>query len=122
MANDDDIARLLPQPPPPRPVRREAAIAVAMRRFDGTEAPPPVGAARPTRWRGRPQFGALISVALIALIGAPAAWMSLHDRFPDSGEPAATNAAETVTVADSVAPIASPSTHAPAAPAQPSAQ
>ena len=104
MANDDDIARLLPEPPPPRPVRREAAIAEAMRRFDGTEAPPPVVAARPTRWRGRPQFGALISVALIALIGAPAAWMSLHDRFPDAAAPAATNATETVATAGTAAP------------------
>ncbi|MDB5708168.1 MAG: hypothetical protein JWL96_238, partial [Sphingomonas bacterium] len=104
MASDDDIARLLPEAPPPRPVRREASIAEALRRFDGAAGVPP-GAipppARPPRrpWLGRPQLGVLVSAALIALIGAPAAWISLHDRFPGPAGPAMTNVAEAPAVA-----------------------
>ena len=123
MANDDDIARLLPEPPPPRPVRREAAIAEALRRFDGGEAPLPVTAPSPPRWRGlgRPQLGVLVSAALIALIGAPAAWVSLHDRFPGAATPAATtNVVDPVTVGEYAAPAPSPSPAAAAALAPPS--
>jgi tetratricopeptide (TPR) repeat protein len=125
MASDDDIARLLPEPPPPRPTRREAGIAAALRRFDGTEEPLPAAPPRPSRWSGlgRPQLGALISAALIALIGAPAAWMSLHDRFPAPDTAASTNASEAGVTADSApaVPITSPSRPAPAAGSQSSA-
>ncbi len=122
MASDDDIARLLPEPPPPRPARREASIAEALRRFDGVAEPAPVAAPRPPRWRGlgRPQIGVLVSAALIALIGAPAAWISLHDRFPATGAPD-TNLSEAVAVADAPAPVPNPSPAAPGTPASPSA-
>jgi tetratricopeptide (TPR) repeat protein len=122
MASDDDIARLLPEPPPPRPARREASIAEALRRFDGVEEPPPIAAPRPSRWRGlgRPQIGVLVSAALIALIGAPAAWISLHDRFPATGVPAS-NVTESVAVADAPASVPNPSPAASGTPASPSA-
>jgi hypothetical protein len=123
MASDDDIARLLPEPPPPRPARREASIAEALRRFDGVEEPPPVSAPRPSRWKGlgRPQLGALVSAALIALIGAPAAWMSLQDHFPGPGRSATTNASDAMVTADAVAPATGPAPASPDALAQPSA-
>ncbi len=123
MASDDDIARLLPEPPPPRPARREASIAEALRRFDGVEEPPPVSAPRPSRWKGlgRPQLGALVSAALIALIGAPAAWMSLHDRFPGAGTSSTTNASDAMVAAPAVAPATGPAPAPPDALAQPSA-
>jgi hypothetical protein len=37
-ADDTD---LLPEPPPPRPARRDAAIDAALRRFDGESAAAP---------------------------------------------------------------------------------
>ena len=40
MGDDDDIAASLPRPPFPAPARREAAIAEALRRFDGGGARP----------------------------------------------------------------------------------
>ena len=108
MAHDDDVARLLPEPPPPRPTRREASIAEALRRFDGGETAAPVVAPRPTRWLGRPQIGVLVSAALIALIGAPAAWLSLHDRFPAAHLAPTTKASAATATADVVAPAATP--------------
>lgn len=86
MVNDDDIAASLPDPPPPAPVRREAAIEAALRRFDGqtADATPPSAQARPRPlpwWRelGRPQVGVMISAALVALVGVPAIWMSIEN-------------------------------------------
>lgn len=75
MPGDNDLARLLPEPPPPRAVRREAAIDAAMRRFDGEAAAP---VAKPVRapvrtWLGRPQMAAFASVALVAVVGIPLA-------------------------------------------------
>jgi hypothetical protein len=83
MNSDGDIAAALPEPPPPRPARREAAIEAALQRFDGggaTDRPP---AATPASWRGRivrPQFAALATAALVALIGLPV-WMSADHQF-----------------------------------------
>ncbi len=72
---EDDLARLLPDPPPPRPGRRDAAIAAAMRRFDGEADPvapvvPPRPAPPPARswWRPSTQVGALATVVLVGLI------------------------------------------------------
>lgn len=80
---DDDIARLLPEPPPPRATRREAAIGAAMRRFDGVEEP---AASRPaTAWQrpawmrmSRTQIGAFASIALVAAVGLPLALNTLE--------------------------------------------
>src|SRR4051812_4260541 len=92
MPADDDIARLLPEPPPPRAVRRDAAIEAAMRRFDG-EAAAPVAAAGPA-WQlpswarmRRAQIGVFASIALVAVLGIPLALTSLQQRFPAPSEP-----------------------------------
>ncbi len=84
MSDDDDLASLLPEAPP-RPDRREAAIAEALRRFDGGAALPP--AKRPIRWLlpswpklGRAQMGAIMSMALVAVIGVPIALVALREE------------------------------------------
>jgi len=68
MADDSDLARLLPDPPPPRPAARDAAIAAAMRRFDGVPDPVPAAAPdrRPTRWVSGKQAGAFATIVLVA--------------------------------------------------------
>ncbi|QNQ09818.1 tetratricopeptide repeat protein [Sphingomonas alpina] len=88
MNSDDDIAASLPQPPPPRPARRDAAIAEAMRRFDAAgEAPRPAGrqsSATPAPWQmriNRPKIGALVTIVLVAAIGLPIL-MSGDPRLP----------------------------------------
>ncbi len=73
---DDDLARQLPDPPPPRPAARRAALGAAMARFDGVEAPAPPRRRPHARagWRLRPgPVGALASIALVALVGIPMA-------------------------------------------------
>lgn len=73
---DDDLARQLPDPPPPRPAARRAALDAAMARFDGVEAPTQSTLPPPARagWRLRPgPVGALASIALVALVGIPMA-------------------------------------------------
>jgi len=86
MAPDDDLAKLLPEAPP-RPDRREAAIAEAMRRFDG-EAPVPVR--RHIRWTrpswtkiGRVQLGVLVSMAVVAVIGVPVSLQIAREQASD---------------------------------------
>lgn len=102
----DDLSALLPDPPPPRPARREAAIEQALRRFDagGRPVSPAPVAPRPARrfegW-GRPQIAALASVALVVLVSVPI-WWSRDQLAPDT--PAA------------VAPPPSAATPAPAVP------
>jgi hypothetical protein len=68
MADDSDLARLLPDPPPPRPVARDAVIAAAMRRFDGVPDPAPAAAPdrRPARWISGKQIGAFATIVLVA--------------------------------------------------------
>jgi len=78
MDGDDDIARLLPEPPPPRPSRRDATIALAMQRFDGETGTAPAAArAAPaaTPWWSarRAQIGAFASIAVVALVAIPLA-------------------------------------------------
>jgi tetratricopeptide (TPR) repeat protein len=86
MAIDDDIAAQIPEPPLPAPLRRQAAIAEALRRFDGARGGEPVAAGPPVvpaPWWvriGRPQAGALVTAGLVALFGVPAAWLSLSHR------------------------------------------
>ncbi|MBT2187874.1 tetratricopeptide repeat protein [Sphingobium sp. H33] len=78
MGPDDDLAKLLPEAPP-RPDRREAAIAEAMRRFDG-EAPTSIARRPRFAWPklGRTQLGAAMSVALLAAIGVPLALRTMQ--------------------------------------------
>lgn len=78
MAERDDLSLPLPDPPPPAPARREAAINMALRRFDGAEeAAPPVKRRRqPARPRlARPYLGTALAVSLVALIVTPTLWM-----------------------------------------------
>ena len=83
MSADGDIGRLLPDPPPPAPARREAAIAKAARRFGGEASDPrkPARAARPQRgvWDKirRPQVQAIAAFALVAAISLPLARVAL---------------------------------------------
>src|SRR5688572_7661783 len=89
MAADNDLSASLPEPPPPRPAARDAAIEAAMRRFDGQDAIPPHLAAAPRpapRRLGRPQIGALATIALVAAIGLPV-WMSTSDRYATTDRP-----------------------------------
>lgn len=92
MDRDDDIARLLPEPPPPRPAGRSAAIARAMHRFDGEEAPvaatPPGQAAAPAGWwRQRTQIGAFASILLVAVIAIPLALQRQAETPPVPSRP-----------------------------------
>lgn len=95
MASDDDIAAFLPTPRQPAPARRQAAIDAAMRRFDGQDAAPRVaaggrGTLRPAFWTSprRGLAGAALTAALVALIGGPVAWHSLHEPAAvQSGQP-----------------------------------
>lgn len=91
MDKDDDILAALPRPPHPAPARREAAIAEALRRFDGGAAGRPASEARapgPAPWRtwfARPPSGALAGALLVALIAVPLAWTSLPGPTPERG-------------------------------------
>ena len=79
-----DKSSLLPEAPPPRPARREAAIEAALRGFDGVEEPGratrPARAAGGWEWAKRPQFKQLVTASLIAAIGLPAALLVIRDR------------------------------------------
>lgn len=106
MAIDNDLSALLPDPPPARPARREAAIEEALRRFDGGPPQAPVET-RPEPGRsggwGRPQIAALASVALVVLVSVPI-WWTGRDRIIPQAPPAASPPAA---VADGPAPPAS---------------
>ena len=75
----DDDPDLLPKAPPPRPAARDAAIEMALRRFDGI--PDPVAHKPPARqsWIQRPQMGLLVTASLVALVGIPATLIGLRD-------------------------------------------
>lgn len=95
MAIDTDLSALLPDPPPPRPARREAAIDAALRRFDGAPAQAPARPAATSRGWGRPQIAALASVALVVLVSVPVWWAErdrIAPRVPAPAAPAATTA------------------------------
>ena len=131
---DDDLRETLPDPPPASPSRREAAIEEAMRRFDGKPPSRTPKPARPDRegWIRRPQFGALVTVGLMAVIGVPAAWLAVehHDgEEPSSPAPvvrdlaAASNSAAPAVARRDSAPTmvasAEPAGPAPAAESKP---
>lgn len=91
MDGDDDIAAALPRPPHPAPARREAAIAEAMRRFEGL-APERAGedrrAAPSAPWwssQSRPWAAGLAAACLVALIGLPWVWTSFDRSVADGG-------------------------------------
>ncbi|WP_395396868.1 tetratricopeptide repeat protein [Novosphingobium sp. BL-8A] len=155
MAGDDDIEReiaeALPPPPPAAPARREAAIAMALQRFDGDEqAVVPKGNRsgngtadrRPARhWLlGGPQLAGLMTVSLVLLIGVPVAWRALESGnvpgalaphatkpyitsidVPVRGASVARTDASKATAAPGTASSATPNAAAPTAPAAPRA-
>jgi hypothetical protein len=85
MAVEQDQSGLLPEPPPPRPARRNAAIDAALRKFDGVEEPAPAARDRPTRpWTGlqRPHVAAFASAILLVVVGIPAALIGLRNQSP----------------------------------------
>lgn len=95
MDRDEDIRTALPGPPPPAPLRRAAAIAAALDRFDGTEAP----AARPPRTKGagwwsklqQPRMGALVAAVLAVGISLPIALQMAPQPVDVTGEPMASS-------------------------------
>lgn len=93
--NEDDLSGLLPKPPPPHPARRDAAIAAAMRRFDGV-ADTPAEQERPRvrtpLWKARwSQIGAFASVLLVALISIPIALETPPRQSADLQPPSSAN-------------------------------
>jgi hypothetical protein len=79
---DDQILAALPEPPPPRPDRRQMAIEEAMRTFDGVEAradqPRAASVRTPLRTLlARPQVAAFATVLLVALVSVPV-WLSIY--------------------------------------------
>jgi len=91
MAAEQDQSSWLPEPPPPRPARRDAAIHAALRKFDGLEVPAPAVDQAPRRsWASahRPQLAALVSVMLIVVVGIPVALIGLRNNQPPTPESA----------------------------------
>jgi hypothetical protein len=92
VAIDGDDIIALPQPPPPRPAARRAAIDAALQKFDGKEE----ASIKPTRrpmfagWgvKDRRAMGALATAALIAVVSVPLALTTLRDNVPPSVTPA----------------------------------
>lgn len=87
MTIKDDIAKHLPDPPPPNPMRRDAAIEAAMQRFDGKPASTAQG--KPSArwsWLRGPQLGLAVSAALVAVIGLPTIW-TMIDQPAEAPQP-----------------------------------
>jgi hypothetical protein len=83
MAEEMDRPGWLPEPPPPRPARREAAIEAALRRFDGVEDAAPSARKGPRRpWVStyRPQLALALSAMLLVVIGVPAALIGIRNE------------------------------------------
>jgi hypothetical protein len=94
MVVEKDQSAWLPEPPIPHPARRDAAIAAALHKFDGTDesaAPSPKRAKMSWASTHRPQMAMLVSVMLLVAIGIPAALISLRNppATPESTPPQA---------------------------------
>jgi hypothetical protein len=103
MTGDDDLNALLPQAPPPAPKRREAAIAEALARFDGTNVaerrPAPAGTTPWWKALRAPQTGLLATAALVAAISLPFAWTTLNPGAPVADERASPTPREGLQIA-----------------------
>jgi hypothetical protein len=115
MADDSDLSRLLPDPPPPRPAARDAAITAAMRRFDGVPDPAPAAAPgpardrRPMRWVSGKQIGAFATIVLVAGIS-----LSIALNRPGGLQPGKVEAPPAATAPKSApAPIPAPKANRP---------
>src|SRR6476661_5182377 len=77
----------LPEPPPPRPARRDQAIETALRKFDGEKSAPASAPerARSRGWVHRPQAAMLVTATLLVVVGVPAAFIGLRNS-PQTGE------------------------------------
>ena len=85
MTAEKDQAAWLPQAPPPRPARRDAAIQTALRKFEGVEDVAPSVREGPRRsWASthRPQVAVLVSAMLLVVAGVPAALIGLRNAPP----------------------------------------
>src|SRR3954454_18143488 len=100
----------LPEPPPPRPARRDAAIEAALRRFDGLPEAAPAASERP-RWSWasthRPQLAVAISALLLMVIFIPAALIGLRN-----GPAPSERAPSAVVTHERYAPAQAPAQHA----------
>ncbi|HEY4071110.1 MAG TPA: hypothetical protein VGM04_06080 [Sphingomicrobium sp.] len=130
MAVEKDQSAWLPEPPPPRPARRDAAIETALRRFDGVEDAAPAEGQEPRRsWASthRPAFAVLVSAMLLVVVGIPAAMIGIRNTppptasSPQAAVPHDTGSADLPTheAQPPSATQAPPSKSAPAAPALP---
>jgi hypothetical protein len=88
MTTDSDLSALLPNPPPPRPAARAAALAEALSRFDGQGAAPAKSSAPPRARPGwaRPQLAAFASALLVVLVSVPIWWAERDRLRPPSPE------------------------------------
>jgi hypothetical protein len=80
---EKDQSAWLPEPPPPRPARRDAAIEAALRKFDGgVDAAPSVREAPRRSWASahRPQLALALSAMLLVVIGVPAALIGIRNQ------------------------------------------
>ena len=117
-------APLVPDPPPPRPARRDAAIDAAMRRFDGAEDPPRTASDKPRRsWAGRPQLAWAMTAGLVAIIGLPTAFLVMRDGnspiFQASPPSSGGAEAHREDMTQNVVAVATPSPEPSAPPAKP---
>ena len=130
MAVEKDQSAWLPEPPPPRPARRGAAIEAALRKFDGVEDAAPVAGREPRRsWASthRPQVAVLVSAMLLIVVGIPAALIGIRNEAPkpETASPAVVardvSGAELATPPEKPAPAseAPPPQVAPVAPTAP---
>jgi hypothetical protein len=121
MTAEKDQSAWLPEPPPPRPARRDAAIETALRKFDGVEeAALPVREGPRRSWASthRPQFAVLVSAMLLVIVGVPAALIGLRNApAPDTSRSSETRL-PTVRYSESN----EPPQHPPEASAPPTAQ
>src|SRR4051812_26039818 len=84
----DDESVSLPDPPPPRPSARDAAIEAAMRRFDGVADEPQAGVSRPrVAWSRRPQLQLSVAASLVLAVGLPATFIAIRDHHTVPGSP-----------------------------------
>mgnify|MGYP003582293300 CR=1 FL=1 len=112
MAGERNTPFSLPDPPPPAPARREAAVEAALRRFDGAEqGAPPVGTGKDARWRhllDRPYLGSALALSLLALVVLPVAWMNMPRQDAPSPRIAARPQEERAAADMAAAPVPPP--------------